>query len=56
VGDRAVQEIEYVLAAVGAAWALGIPLDLIRMAVETFEFGQESNSFKYLRISEKQKI
>ena len=30
-------QIENVLAAVGAAWALGLSLDLIRAGIETFK-------------------
>ncbi len=40
-GERSTQEIENVLAAVGAAWALGIEPDLIRIGIETFGFSQE---------------
>ncbi|WP_430232359.1 cyanophycin synthetase [Nitrosomonas communis] len=56
VGDRAVREIEYVLAAVGAAWALGISLGLIRLGIETFGFGQEKSKTQYQDFPEKQEI
>lgn len=56
IGDRAVREIEDILAAVGAAWALGIAPDIIRMGVETFQFGQESNKPEYQHFPEEQEI
>ncbi|MBA3754963.1 MAG: cyanophycin synthetase, partial [Nitrosomonas sp.] len=40
-GVHSTEEIENVLAAVGAAWALGIEPDLIRIGIETFGFSQE---------------
>ncbi|WP_292993446.1 cyanophycin synthetase [Nitrosomonas sp.] len=40
-GKHSPQEIENVLAAIGAAWALGIEPDLIRIGIETFGFSQE---------------
>ena len=40
-GKHSTQEIENVLAAIGAAWALGIEPDLIRIGIETFGFSQE---------------
>ena len=40
-GERSTQEIENVLAAIGAAWALGIEPELIRIGIETFGFSQE---------------
>jgi len=40
-GEHITQEIENVLAAVGAAWALGIEPDFIRIGIETFGFSQE---------------
>lgn len=40
-GARSAQAIENILAAVGAAWALGIEPDLIRVGIETFGFSQE---------------
>lgn len=43
VGEHSVEEIENVLAAVGAAWALGIEPDLIRIGIETFGFDQEKH-------------
>ncbi len=36
-GEAAGDPAEVVLAAIGGAWALGIPLDLIRVGIETFE-------------------
>jgi cyanophycin synthetase len=35
--------IENVMAAIGAAWALGIEPDLIRIGIETFGFDQEKH-------------
>ncbi|MBP6367905.1 MAG: cyanophycin synthetase [Nitrosomonas sp.] len=43
VGEHSVEEIENVLAAIGAAWALGIEPDLIRIGIETFGFDQEKH-------------
>ena len=43
VGEHSVEEIENVLAAIGAAWALGIETDLIRIGIETFGFDQEKH-------------
>jgi cyanophycin synthetase len=43
-GERTPQEIEQVLAAVGAAWALGIGEDLIRAGSETFLRDQNESS------------
>jgi len=40
-GVRSTQEIENILAAIGAAWALGIEPELIRIGIETFGFSQE---------------
>ena len=40
-GANNAQAIENILAAVGAAWALGIEPDLIRVGIETFGFSQE---------------
>lgn len=40
-GEHSTQEIENVLAAIGAAWALGIEPELIRIGIETFGFSQE---------------
>lgn len=40
-GAQTAQAIENILAAVGAAWALGIEPDLIRVGIETFGFSQE---------------
>ncbi len=40
-GKHSTQEIENVLAAIGAAWVLGIEPDLIRIGIETFGFNQE---------------
>jgi cyanophycin synthetase len=40
-GAHSTHEIENVLAAIGAAWALGIEPDLIRIGIETFGFSQE---------------
>ncbi len=40
-GKHGIHEIETILAAVGAAWALGIEPDLIRIGIETFGFSQE---------------
>jgi cyanophycin synthetase len=34
--------IEHVLAAVAAAWALGVSVDLIRVGIETFEYADAS--------------
>ncbi len=39
--QHSAQEIENILAAVGAAWALGIEPDLIRTGIATFGFNQE---------------
>ena len=35
-GGKSTQQIENVLAAVGAAWALGISPDVMRTGIETF--------------------
>lgn len=43
VGEHSVEEIENVMAAIGAAWALGIEPDLIRIGIETFGFDQEKH-------------
>lgn len=43
-GGRAVAQVENVLAAVAAAWALGIELDLIRSGIATAGSGQEKCS------------
>lgn len=40
-GTKSPQAIENILAAVGAAWALGIEPNLIRVGIETFGFSQE---------------
>ncbi|UJO99467.1 MAG: cyanophycin synthetase, partial [Nitrosomonas sp.] len=40
-GTKSTQAIENILAAVGAAWALGIEPNLIRVGIETFGFSQE---------------
>jgi cyanophycin synthetase len=40
-GAKSTQAIENILAAVAAAWALGIEPDLIRVGIETFGFSQE---------------
>lgn len=56
VGDHAVKEVEHVLAAVGAAWALGIAPDLIRVGIEAFKPGQQKNKSKYQHFPDKQKI
>jgi cyanophycin synthetase len=40
-GEHRTQAIENVLAAVGAAWALGIEPDLVRIGIEAFGFNQE---------------
>ena len=40
-GAKSTEAIENILAAVGAAWALGIEPDLIRVGIETFGFNQE---------------
>ncbi|MXS81887.1 cyanophycin synthetase [Nitrosomonas oligotropha] len=40
-GAKSTQAIENILAAVGAAWALGIEPNLIRVGIETFGFSQE---------------
>lgn len=40
-GANNAQAIENILAAVGAAWALGIEPNLIRVGIETFGFSQE---------------
>ncbi len=49
-GGRAVAQIENVLAAVAAAWALGIAPDLIRSGIETAESSQEKcNSLRIER-------
>lgn len=40
-GMKSTQAIENILAAVGAAWALGIEPNLIRVGIETFGFSQE---------------
>lgn len=56
VGERAVRGVEHVLAAVGAAWALGIAPELIRLGIETFGFNQEKNKSQYLHFPEKQEI
>ncbi len=37
-------ETEYILAAIGAAWALGISVDMIRTGIETFDAGQTASS------------
>ncbi|SDH78189.1 cyanophycin synthetase [Nitrosomonas sp. Nm132] len=47
VGNRAVREVEHVLAAIGAAWALGIAPDLIRLGIETSGLGQEKSKPEY---------
>jgi cyanophycin synthetase len=40
-GAKSTQATENILAAVGAAWALGIEPNLIRVGIETFGFSQE---------------
>ncbi len=40
--EHASQEIENLLAAVGAAWALGIESDIIRMGIKSFGFTQRN--------------
>lgn len=56
VGNRAVREIEQVLAAIGAVWALGIAPDLIRLGIETFGFGQKKSKPEYQHLPEKQEF
>lgn len=40
--EPSVEAIENILAAIGAAWALGIELDLIRTGIESFGFTQKN--------------
>ncbi|TXI16985.1 MAG: cyanophycin synthetase [Nitrosomonas sp.] len=44
ITDHSLQEIENILAAIGAAWALGIGSDLIRIGIASFGFTQ--NEYK----------
>ena len=37
------EQVENVLAAVAAAWALGIPTDIMRTGIETFVPGQDGD-------------
>lgn len=47
LGGRVDFQAENVLAAVGAAWALGVPADLIRVGIETFDIDQADAPWQF---------
>lgn len=46
-GGRVAFQVENVLAAVGAAWALDIPVELIRAGIETFDIDQADAPWQF---------
>ncbi len=52
VGNYAVTKVAHVLAAIGAAWALGMAPDLIRVGVKAFRPSQEDHQSTYQYFSE----
>jgi cyanophycin synthetase len=46
-GGRVAFQVENVLTAVGAAWALGIPVELIRAGIETFDIDQADAPWQF---------
>ena len=46
-GGRVAFQAENVLAAVGAAWALDIPVELIRAGIETFDIDQADAPWQF---------
>jgi cyanophycin synthetase len=47
LGGRAGFQVENVLAAVSAAWALGVPADIIRVGVETFDVNRADAPWQF---------
>jgi cyanophycin synthetase len=54
LGGRVDFQIENVLAAVGAAWALGVPVDIIRVGIETFDVDRADAPWQFTAIERAQ--
>ncbi|OZI19652.1 cyanophycin synthetase [Bordetella genomosp. 9] len=53
VGGRIDFQVENVLAAVGAAWALGVPAHIIRVAIETFDIDRGDAPWQFTAVERK---
>jgi cyanophycin synthetase len=50
IGGRVAFQIENMLAAVGAAWALGVPANIIRVGVETFDVDRADAPWQFTAV------